>query len=352
MLRTLCKFMQMKKRITLKDIAKEFNVSISSVSKALSDSHEISVETKAKIQKYAKERSYKPNNIALSLLNKSTKTIGIIIPTILSHFFAKIFSGIEMVANEKGYNIITVITNGDLKKELDSIYMFKNGNVDGILISITEETQSKQYDNHLTDFMETIGPIVMFDRILENVSCDKIIVDDFNCAYKSTEFLIKTGCKNIAIVTVMDNFGIVKLRINGFRKAMQDNNISVNEQLISLNKQDDDFETEFKTMLDDHKVDAIIGLDEISTVESMIIAESKGYRIPNDISIIGYSNGNLFKYVKPSITCVNQHGIVIGKLATEKLIQRIEQNEEERIDFETEIIKTNIVYRNSTKVLG
>ena len=124
-----------------------------------------------------------------------------------------------------------------------------------------------------------------------------------------------------------------------------------NESAIS-DFADDDFESEMKTMLDDQKIDAIIGLDEISTIESMVIAESRGYKIPDEISIIGYSNGNLFKYVKPSITCVNQHGVHIGKLATEKLIDRIEQNEGESSDFETKVIKTNIIYRDSTKVLG
>lgn len=341
----------MRKRLTLKQIAKEFGVSTATVSKALKDSHEISNKTKEKIQNYAKEHHYKPNSVALSLLNKKTKNLGVIIPTILNHFFVKIFSGIEQVANQKGYNVITVITNGNFNKEIESFNMLENGLVDGILISVTEETQSKQDFNHIKNFINNAGPIVMFDRVSEAIECDKIIVDDFNCAYKSTEYLIKTGCKNIAIISVLDDLGIVKLRINGYKKALEDYKIELNEKLILLVKKEYDFETEVKTMLDYQTIDAIIGLEESSTIEAMIIAQSRGYKIPEQISFIGYTSGNLFKYVNPSITCINQHATYIGKMAAEKLIKRIENEDIEESEFETQVIKTNLVLRNSTHQL-
>jgi len=173
-------------RITLKFIAQHFNVSIATVSMALKDSYEISDTMRTKIQNFAKEHNYRPNPFALNLKNKRTKTIGIILPTILNHFFVKVFSGIEAVANEKGYNIITVISKGSLQKEIDTVNMFKDGFIDGILISISEETQSKEYFKHLQDFIKEAGPIVMFDRVADLVQCDKIIVDDFNCAYNAT----------------------------------------------------------------------------------------------------------------------------------------------------------------------
>lgn len=336
-------------RITLKYIAQHFNVSIATISMALKDSYEISDVMRTKIQNFAKEHNYRPNPFALNLKNKRTKTIGIILPTILNHFFVKVFSGIEAVANEKGYNIITVISKGNLQKEIDTVNMFKDGFIDGILISISEETQSKEYFKHLQDFIKEAGPIVMFDRVADLVQCDKIIVDDFNCAYNATEHLIKTGCKNIAIVSVLDNLGIVNLRINGYKKALFDYNITPNEKLISLIKKDYDFETEIKTLLDYQNIDAIIGLEEYSTIESMIIAESRGYKIPDDISFIGFTNGNLYKYVKPSVTCINQHEAYIGKIAVEKLINRIEEQTVNNLHFETKVIKASLVHRNSTK---
>ena len=341
----------MSKKITLKYIAKEFGVSIATVSKALKNSHEISEVVRTKIQNFAKEHNYRPNAFAINLKNRRTKSIGIIIPTILNHFFVKVFSGIEKVANERGYNIITVISKGELQKEIESTVIFKTGIVDGLLISVTEETQSKQHFKHLNNFIEEAGPIVMFDRVSEHVNCDKIIVDDYNCAYKSTEYLIKTGCKKIAIVSVLDNLGIVKLRINGYKKALEDYGIPYDEKIVSLIKKEYDFETEVKTLLDYNDIDSIIGLEEYSTIETMMIAEKRGYNIPNDISVIGYTDGNVFKYVKPSITCINQHAEYIGKKATEQLIDRIEEGDVENISFNTKVVKTNLVLRNSTKTI-
>ena len=133
------------KKLTIKDIAKEFNVSISTVSKALNDSYEISESTKAKIQQYAKENNYKPNFNAISLKNRSTKTIGVIIPTMLNYFFAQVFKGIEKTANKKGYKVITCISNQSFTKETEIIEMLSNGSIDGFILSMAKETEQKKY---------------------------------------------------------------------------------------------------------------------------------------------------------------------------------------------------------------
>lgn len=341
----------MKQRITLKQIALAFNVSIATVSKALKDSHEISISTKQKIQEYALQHNYRPNRIALSLLNKKTKTIGVIMPSILNPFFVKTFSGIEQIANDKGYNVITIVSHGKLDKEIASVNMLENGLIDGLLISLSEETESKQHFKHLEEFIENAGPIVMFDRISDSVTTDKVIVDDFNCAYKATEHLIKTGCKHISVVSTLKNVGIIKLRINGYLKALEDYKLPVNKKIITLIKPEYDFETEIKTMLDYQNVDAIIGLEEFSAVEAMVIAQDRGYTIPDDISIISFTSSDFFKYTKPSITCINQHSVFMGKTATEILISKIEQPQDVNPVFETRTIKTTLIERNSTKPL-
>ena len=343
----------MSKKITLKLIAEHFNVSTSAVSMALKDSHEISEVMRSKIQNFAKEHYYRPNPFALNLKKKKTKTIGVIIPTLNNHFFVKIFNGIESLAQERGYNIIFAISKGNLQKEIDSVNMFLDGYIDGLLISVSEETQSKKHFDHLNGFKNKVGPVVMFDRTTEDIECDKVIVDDFNCAYNASNHLISTGCKNIAVISVLDNLGIVRLRIDGYKKALCEHGIPFNEKLISLKRKDYyDFETEIKTMLDYQDIDAIIGLEEYSTIESMNIAESRGYKIPQDISFIGYTSGTLFKYVKPSVTCINQHGALIGKVAAEKLITRIEKQKNDLLDFETRVVKTSLIFRNSTKGLS
>ena len=187
------------KRLTIKDIAKHFSVSISTVSKALNDSYEISVKTKNKIQLYAKENNYKPNFNALSLKNRKTKTIGIIIPNMLSYFFAQVFKGIEKVTTEKGYKIISCISNESYEKEVETLQMLSNGSIDGLILSIAEESEFKNDFNHFKDCIEEGTPIVMFDRVAESIDCDKVITDDFDGAINAVKHLSKTGTKRLLL---------------------------------------------------------------------------------------------------------------------------------------------------------
>ena len=159
----------MKAKATLKQIAKELNVSVSTVSKALNDSPEISSSTKIRIKEYAKLKNYKPNVIGLNLKNRKTKTIGVIIPNILNSFFAKVFSGIEKVADEKGYNVIMCISNESLEKETHTLEMLSNGTIDGFIVSVSEEAQKNHEYNHFSSIINDGTPIVMFDRIAAEV---------------------------------------------------------------------------------------------------------------------------------------------------------------------------------------
>ena len=226
----------MKAKATLKQIAKELNVSVSTVSKALNDSPEISEQTKTKIKEYAKLKNYKPNVIGLNLKNRKTKTIGVIIPDILNSFFAKVFSGIEKVADERGYNVIMCISNESLEKEAHTLEMLSNGTIDGFILSVSEEAQKQNCYDHFKEIINDGTPIVMFDRIAEGIDCDKVIVDDFDSALDSTQRLIDLGCKNIALLSSVDNLSVGKLRFEGYLKALEKNNIPVNNNLIIRTK--------------------------------------------------------------------------------------------------------------------
>jgi LacI family transcriptional regulator len=215
----------MKSKATLKQIAKELHVSVSTVSKALNDSPEISEQTKAKVKEYAKLKNYKPNVIGLNLKNRKTKTIGVIIPNILNSFFAKVFTGIEKVAEEKGYNVITCISNESLEKEINTLEMLSNGTIDGFILSVSEEAQKLNEFSHFNDIINEGTPIVMFDRISEEVNCDKVIVDDFESSMNATEHLINSGCEKIALFSSIDNLSVGKLRAQGYLKALEKNGI-------------------------------------------------------------------------------------------------------------------------------
>lgn len=340
----------MKAKATLKQIAKELNVSVSTVSKALNDSPEISEQTKIKIKEYAKLKNYKPNVIGLNLKNRKTKTIGVIIPNILNSFFAKVFSGIEKVADKKGYNVITCISNESLEKEIHTLEMLSNGTIDGFILSVSEEAQKLQEYNHFSAIINDGTPIVMFDRIADEVECDKVVVDDFDSALNSTQHLINIGCKNIALISSVDNLSVGKLRAEGYLKALKDNNIPVNEKIILRTDSEEDMKAKIDGIFDNNKIDGIFALDENDSVAALRVGLKKGYRVPEDLSIIGFADGILAsRRLSPSLTTVSQHGIEIGEVAAKRLIKRLEENEEETSDYETIVIKTVLKERESTR---
>jgi LacI family transcriptional regulator len=341
----------MKVRATLKQIAKELNVSVSTVSKALNDSPEISELTKIKIKEYAKLKNYKPNVIGLNLKNRKTKTIGVIIPNILNSFFAKVFSGIEKVADEKGYNVIMCISNESLEKEAHTLEMLSNGTIDGFIVSVSEEAQKNQDYDHFSAIINDGTPIVMFDRIAEGVDCDKVIVDDFDSALDSTQHLIDLGCKNIALFSSVDNLSVGKLRVEGYLKALENNKIPVNENIILRTDSDENLNNQIETIFDTNKIDGIFALDENDSVAALRIGLKKGYKIPEELSIIGFADGILAsRRLSPSLTTVSQHGIEIGEVAAKLLIDRLE-SKEEHVPYETVVIKTKLKERESTRKL-
>lgn len=335
------------KKITLKDIAANFGVSISTVSKAINDSHEISKDLKTKIQEFAKEHHYKPNHIALSLLKKSTKTIGVIVPNILNYFFTQVFYGIEKTANSRGYSIVSCISDESYLKELKTVELLSSGTVDGLILSLSEETQGKGDVEHLQNLIENQIPMVMFDRVTEKIDCDKVVVDDFEAGYKTTKHLLKTGCKRIAVISAIYNSSVGKLRVDGYRKALNENGIEFNERLIVEVRKDDDLQLLISLLLDNKEIDAIIALDEITAVDTLNILKSKGIDVPKEISIVGFTNGRLSKYVTPALTMVSQHGKYIGELAANILIDRIEFEGE--MPYTTKLVKTSLIERDSTK---
>lgn len=342
----------MKVKATLKQIAKELGVSVSTVSKALSDSPEISESTKVKIKEFATLKNYKPNSIAKNLKNQRTNTLGIIIPNILNPFFAKVFSGIEKRALERGYNVITGISNESQKKEEMMMEMLNNGTIDGFIISLAEETQSEKKYAHIKDILNSGTPIVMFDRVADEIKCDKVIVDDFDSAFDATNHLINIGCRKIALLSTIDNLSVGKLRLEGFIKAIESRNQSVDEELIILENDIDVFETKLKDLLYSNKIDAIFALNEVASTVAFKLVLKKGFKIPEDINIIGFADGVWSKRLTPSLSTVSQHAPEIGENAANLLIDRLEDKSDNEIpEYKTIVIKTELRQRESTRKL-
>ncbi|NHM03132.1 LacI family DNA-binding transcriptional regulator [Flavobacterium celericrescens] len=340
----------MKAKATLKQIAKEFEVSISTVSKALSDSPEISEATKIKIQEYAKLQNYKPNSIAKNLKNQRTNTIGVIIPNILNPFFAKVFSGIEKAALAKGYNVITGISNESYEKEMQVMDMLNNGTIDGFIVSVAEETQSVKEYQHFKDIINSGTPIVMFDRVAETIVCDKVIVDDFESSYDATQHLLKLGSKKIALLSTIGNLSVGKLRFDGYQKALEENNIKLNDKLLVVENEIDLFDKKLTNLFLKEKVDAIFALDEHASTMAMKLAIKKGIKIPEQLNIIGFADGVWSKRLTPSLSTVSQHAPEIGAKAAELLINKL-NTKDEFYQHQTVVIKTELRQRESTRKL-
>ena len=338
------------KWLTIKDIAKEFNVSISTVSKALNDSYEISVSTKEKIQKYAKTNNYKPNFNALSLKNRQTKTIGIIIPNMLNYFFAQVFNGIEKVANKRGYKIISCISNESFKKEVETIEMLSNGSIDGFILSLAEETVSKNNFTHFKEVLDDGTPIVMFDRVADSLKCDKVVTDNFDSARRTVGYLVKSGHHNIAFISTINNLEIGRRRQLGYLKGLEDYNLKVEKNLI-INIDDNykNYEKILEPIFKNNTIDSVIATDESSAIAAMKVAIKNGHKIPENFSVISFSNGILARHSSPRMTTVSQHGKIMGETAAEMLINRLEDKSEIKKKPKTIVVKTDLVERNSTK---
>jgi LacI family transcriptional regulator len=339
----------MKRKITLKQIAKELDVSISTVSKSLRNSPEIGEETRLRVQAFANFYHYKPNNIALSLKNRRTKTIGIIIPEIVHHFFSTVINGIEHVANENGYSVVICLSDDSFDKEVLNMELLANGSIDGFIMSLSKETQFKGDFHHITEVINQGMPVVLFDRVANEVICDKVIIDDKLAAYEAVQSLIDKGRKKIALVTTVDYVSVGKLRTDGYIKALLDNDLPFDEGLIIKIEDIDTCEIIIAKLLEDKAIDAVFAVNELFAVTCIKTANKMGLNVPKDLAVIAFTDGIISKYSTPTITTVSQSGVKMGNRAAQIIIDRLESEEDdEEENYVTEIIETYLIEREST----
>lgn len=345
----------MKKRITLKGIANELNVSISTVSKSLKNSPEIGEETRQKIIAFAKTHNYRPNNIALSLKNRKTKTIGLIIPEIVHYFFSNVINGIEKFANKNGYNVIIAVSNESFEKEVLNMETLANGHIDGFIISIAKETFKKQDFHHIQETIDLGVPVVLFDRVFNNLKCDKVIVDDKGGAEAATSFLIEKGKKNILLLTTQDYISVGNLRTQGYIEALKKHQIIPDNRLIiksidesSSEKEMSYLEKQINNLLNQKvAIDGIFAVNEIYAASALKVLRKRNINVPEQVAIICFTDGVISRYSSPSLTTVSQHAEEIGEASAKLLIDKLTEISplEEHI---TKVINCSIVERESS----
>lgn len=332
------------KNITLKDLAHVLEISISTVSKALNDNPEISFERRAQVKQLANSLNYHPNKIAQSLKTRRTYTIGVVIPNLTENFFAILFEEIEKKAVKNGYRIIPCISNDSLRKECKALENLINGGVDGILISLGSETQNQQYYNHLSKLKHLEIPLVMFDRTSEHICCDKVIIDDEKSGYKATKHLLLNGCKKVMFLSEISNTNVSCLRYEGYKNAINEDAGTATMLRI---RNYEAFDKQLLTFMENNKVDGIVAAGGRTAIHAMNTLQVNGYRIPQDVSIIGFTNGDLSKHSYPSLTTIDQHAGLIGKTSVKLLMERMEKLYIGKPICET--IDSTLIYRASTR---
>ncbi len=339
------------KRINLKTIAAEMGVSVSTVSKALKNSPEISHATKERIVAFAQAHNYRPNTLAINLQKQKTMTIGIVVPELVHHFFSRVISGVEHIANEADYNMMISLSNDRLKREKQNIEMLTTGSVDGILVSVAKETLEKEDYTHFMSLIKQGFPIVFFDRFPPKLKVDKVIIDDIEGGYKAAKHLLLKGRKKLAILTTPSHITVGCDRQRGFNKAIADAGLNAIKELnIHINEKYP-IEAQIASVFEQTVMpDAIFAVNENYAAIALKLAHHKGIKVPDELSIIGFTDGLISKTTQPSLTTVAQHGFEMGVEAMELLLQRIEEREkkQKQVFNKTVTIQTNIVQRASS----
>lgn len=335
-------------KITIKDIARELGVSISTVSRALKDHPDISPQTKQLVRELVEKMKYKPNAIALSLRNQRTNIIGVVVPEIVHHFFSSVISGIDEAAVSAGYNVMFFQSNESFEREILNIQSIINSRADGVLISLAKGT--KKF-GHIRQLLDENIPVVFFDRACDEIETDKVVVDDFEGAFNAVDYLIKTGCKRIAHFAGPQHLLIAYQRKRGYISALEKNGIKVDDDLIMYCDTYEDALQSTRILMSKARIpDAIFTVNDMTAVGTLNTLKAMGFKVPKEISIVGFTDGLVSTITDPLLTTVSQHGFEIGKKATEILIRRINDECESAMPI-TEVVKTDLVIRDSTRKL-
>ena len=331
--------------VTLKELARLLNVSVSTVSKALSDSSEIGEATKKRVTELANELNYKPNRIAQQLKSSQTKVIGVVVPSLINPFFAEVVHGIETMLTENDYDMTICISNEKLEKEKRSFDLLSTGSVDGFIVAVARETQ-KEYDIKHFETVSKYTPLVMFDRVLNDVHCSKVVVNDFEAVYQATKYLIeKEDRKHILLISNIEELSVGKHRINGYKKALEEHNLISN--ILKLDGEETPNELILDHIENNEGIDAIISIDHITGIMALNIVKKLNKQVPEQISVIGFGYADAQYVSSPKISVIDQKGFQIGKSAAKILLDALVSKEKK--SFKTQMVKSELVLNETTK---
>jgi len=335
----------MKHQVTIKDIAEKLGISPSTVSRSLKDHPDISIKTRNAVKELAKLLRYKPNLIALNLKNSRTNTVGLLVPEIEHHFFSTIINGIEEVAYQNNYNVLIVQSNESYLREVLNTQTLLGNRVDGMLASFSKETKDF---SHFQQIIDNEIPLVFYDRAVDSLHADLVVVDDYSGAYDAVNHLIKEGCRRIAFYSAPQHLLLGKDRFQGYIDALENNNINFDKNLVYSC---DTFESAIKIsqsiLKKTDRPDGIFAVNDLTAVGVMKVAKRLNIKVPEELKIVGFENSQNASMCEPELTSVDQFGYKLGKKAMTILLDRIK---EDNPDYEPvrHVIKTKLIIRESS----
>ncbi|REE02011.1 LacI family DNA-binding transcriptional regulator [Marinoscillum furvescens] len=335
----------MAKYITIKEIAKQLGMSHSTVSRALSDHPRISAKTKEKVRKLAGELGYQANINAHSFRSSSSRLIGIIVPDLSIHFFARVVQGMQEVLADKDYALVLFDTKEQLESETMAVERCLRYRVDGILAAITMTTDKFDHFSHL---IKQEVPLVFYDRVANFLPIPKVVTNDYQAAYNAVQHLIQRGRKQIAHITASINLNNSNNRLYGYMDALKDAGMNVNEALILYYKfEPAAIETFITKALKDYPdLDAIFVFNDYAANYSVNVLQKHGKRVPEDVAVMGFSDEPVATHMTPQLSTVKHAGEKMGQLAAQKLLAVIEKKEP--LENEKIIIDPELIIREST----
>ena len=334
-----------KGEITIYDISRVLNISASTVSRGLNNNPLVRKEVRRKIIRVANDMGYRPNKFASSLRLKRTRTLGVVIPRIDSHFMSTVISGMEKVAKQEGYQLLISQSEESASLEAENIQALFNSRVDGFLVSLSSET--KNLDHFQYVFSKDI-PILFFDRVFCQSNCICVVIDNFKSGYDATKHLIDQGCRKIACVTGSLSRNVYHDRLRGFKQALSDNSIPYDEGLLivsNLSYSSGEMIVS-ELMKRESMPDAIFTANDSSAVSTICELKKAGYRIPEDIAVVGFNDDPVAKVVEPNLTTVHYPGREMGEIAASTVIKILEGTQFEKVS--TIILNSELIIRRSS----
>lgn len=335
-----------KKKITIYDIARELNVSPSTVSRALKDHHSIGKKTKKAVLKIVKRTGYKPNALAASLRSNKTNTIGVIMSEINRPFISSLISGVEIAANEAGYNVIISQSHDSFEKEVANAQSLYASRVEGLVVSLAMETLAYA---HFQQYMENDIPVVFVDRVPEEIGSDKVIIDNFSAGFKATEHLIQQGCKRIAHFGGAQRRNVYRERQKGYIEALRKYDLELDESLIIntyVTNSEEGFKMSRHLMSLDDPPDGIFSANDTAAVSAIQYAKCAGISVPEDLAVIGFNNDPISLIIDPALSTVTHPAVEMGKIAAHQILNHKENKE--IVKSRTTVLDTELIIRASS----